>query len=172
MRLARLAPLASLLVALAAGPLAAVEAPVTVTFAHPETYPDLRLSCVSRDADARSLMAEIEAFLVATGAPLVPAGQRLEITITSVDMAGAIESWRGPGRCDVRIMKGIYPPRIDLTFRLVDDAGQELRAGTRRLRDSSYLVNAGPASSPDHLRYEKALLGEWLRGELGRGARS
>ena len=94
MRLARLASLASLVVALAAGPLAAVEAPVTVTFAHPETYPDLRLSCVSRDADARSLMAEIEAFLVATGAPLVPAGQRLEITITSIDMAGG----EGPPR--------------------------------------------------------------------------
>ena len=54
MRLARLASLASLAVALVAGPVAAVEAPVTVTFAHPETYPDLRLSCVSRDADARS----------------------------------------------------------------------------------------------------------------------
>jgi hypothetical protein len=147
MRLARLAPLASLLVALAAGPLAAVEAPVTVTFAHPETYPDLRLSCVSRNADARSLMAEIEA-------------------------SRGPETWRGPGRCDVRVMKGIYPPRIDLTFRLVDDAGQELRAGTRRLPDSSYLVNAGPASFPDHLRYEKALLGKWLRSELGRGARS
>ena len=147
MRLARLAPLASLLVALAAGPLAAVEAPVTVTFAHPETYPDLRLSCVSRNADARSLMAEIEA-------------------------SRGPETWRGPGRCDVRVLKDTYPPRIDLTFRLLDGEGKEIRAGTRRLRDSNYLVNAGPSSSIDHLRYEKALLGDWVRRELGPATRS
>jgi len=88
------------------------------------------------------------------------------------DMAGDIESWRGPGRCDVRVMKDTYPPRIDLTFRLLDGDGKELRAGSRKLRDSNYLVNAGPSSITDHLRYEKALLGDLLRHELGRGPRS
>ena len=143
-----------------------------MTFAHPEKFTDLRLSCVSRDPDARSLMVDLEAFLTATAAPLVPAGQRLLITVTNVDMAGDIESWRGPGRCDVRIMKDTYPPRIDLAFRLLDAEGKEIRAASRRLRDSNYLVNAGPASSTDHLRYEKALLGEWVRRELGRGTGS
>jgi Protein of unknown function (DUF3016) len=171
-QIARLASLASLLVTLTSAAAWAADAPVTVTFAHPEKYTDLRLSCVSRDTDARSLMADLEAFLTATAAPLVPAGQRLEITVTNVDMAGDIESWRGPGRCDVRVMKDTYPPRIDLTFRLLDGEGKEIRAGTRRLRDSNYLVNAGPSSSIDHLRYEKALLGDWVRRELGRGTRS
>jgi hypothetical protein len=87
-------------------------------------------------------------------------------------MAGDIESWRGPARCDVRVMKDTYPPRIDLTFRLVDGQGKELRAGSRKLRDSNYLVNAGPSSITDHLRYEKALLGDGLRHELGRATRS
>jgi hypothetical protein len=45
-----------------------------VTFIQPEEYTDLRLSCVSRETDARSLMADLEAFLTATAAPLVPAG--------------------------------------------------------------------------------------------------
>jgi hypothetical protein len=144
--IARLASLASLLVILTSGAAsAAAEAPVTVTFVHPEQYTDLRLSCVSR---------------------------RLLITLTNVDMVGDIESWRGPGRCDVRIMKDTYPPRIDLRFRLLDREGTEIRAGTRRLRDSNYLVSAGPSSSIDPLRYEKALLGEWRRRELGRGAGS
>ena len=129
-QIARLASLASLLCTLTSAAASATDAPVTVTFAHPEKYTDFRLSCVSRDTDARSLMAD--------------------------------ESWRGPGRCDVRVMKDTYPPRIDLTFRLVDGDGKELRAGSRKLRDSI----------TDHLRYEKALLGDWLRHELGRGIRS
>jgi len=171
-QIARLASLASLLCTLTSAAAWAADEPVTVTFAHPEKYTDFRLSCVSRDTDARSLMADLEAFLTATAAPLVPADQRLEITVTNIDMAGDIESWRGPGRCDVRVMKDTYPPRIDLTFRLLDGDGKELRAGSRKLRDSNYLVNAGPSSITDHLRYEKALLGDLLRHELGRGPRS
>ena len=172
MSFTRRAVLASLLAALAAAPAVAQEAAVTVTFAHPETYTDLRLACVSRKTDAQSLMGDIEKYLVTTAAPRLAPGQRLEVTVTNVDMAGDIEDWRGPGRCDVRIMKDTYPPRIDLSFRLLDGSGSEIRAGARKLRDSNYLVDAGPANSTDHLRYEKALLGDWLRVELGRGARS
>ena len=172
MSFARPAVLASLLAALAVAPAAAQAAAVTVTFAHPETYTDLRLACVSRKTDARSLIGDIEKYLVTTATPLLAPGQRLEITVTNVDMAGDIEDWRGPGRCDVRIMKDTDPPRIDLSFRLLDGSGREIRAGARKLRDSNYLVDAGPANSTDHLRYEKALLGDWLRAELGRGARS
>jgi hypothetical protein len=92
-------------------------------------------------------------------------GQRLEITVTNIDMAGDIETWRGPGRCDQRIMKDVYPPRIDIQFRVLGADGAELRAGARRLRDSNYLTHAAPVTA-DHLRYEKALLLDWLQREL------
>jgi hypothetical protein len=80
-------------------------------------------------------------------------------------MAGDIESWRGPGRCDLRIMKDVYPPRIDLQFRLLGADGADVRAGTRRLRDSDYLTRAAPVTA-DRLRHEKALLLDWLQREL------
>lgn len=171
MSIARLASLALFLAALAAAPAAAQDAAVTVTFADPEKYADLRLSCVSRDTDVRRLMGDLERYLVPTAPPLLAPGQRLQITLTSVDMAGDIEDRRGPGRCDVRIMKDPYPPRIDPRFRRLDAAGRELQAGDRKLGDSNYLVNAGPASSTEHLRDEKALPGDWLRTER-RGARA
>jgi hypothetical protein len=104
MSIARLAVLASLLAALAEAPAAAQDAAVAGSFAHPETYTDLRLSCASRTTDARSLMGDLETYLVTTATPLLAPGQRLEITVTNIDMAGAIEDWRGPGRCDARIM--------------------------------------------------------------------
>jgi len=164
--------LAVLTLCLVVGGAAAQDPRVSVVWANPEKYTDLKVTCVTRDADARALMDELTRFLQEAGARRVPEGQRLEITVTNVDMAGDIESWRGPGRCDVRVMKDTYPPRIDLTFRLLDGDGKELRAGSRKLRDSNYLVNAGPSSITDHLRYEKALLGDLLRHELGRGPRS
>ncbi|MFI5326028.1 MAG: DUF3016 domain-containing protein [Candidatus Rokuibacteriota bacterium] len=163
--------LAVLALSLAVGAAAAQDSRVSVAFAHPDRYADLRLTSVSGDADARALMSELARFLQEAGARRVPEGQRLEITVTDIDMAGDIESWRGPGRCDLRIRKDVYPPRIDLQFRLLGADGAEARAGTRRLRDSNYLINAAPVAA-DHLRHEKALLLDWLQKELREAAGS
>jgi hypothetical protein len=69
---------------------------------------------------------------------------------------------RGPGRCDLRTAN---PPRIDQQSRWTGADGAEVRAGTRRLRDSNYLTHAAPVTA-DHLRYEKAPLLDWLQREL------
>jgi len=138
---------------------------VSVVFATPAQYRDLKTTCVSGDADARALMGEIERFLRDAAGRRLTEGQRLEITVTNIDMAGEIESWRGPWRCDLRVVTDVYPPRVDLQFRLLGADGAEVRAGTRRLRDSNYLANAAPVTA-DHLRYEKALLLDWLQKEL------
>jgi hypothetical protein len=159
------ASLAALALCLAAAGAPAQDSRVSVVFAHPERYADLRLSCVSREADARALGDELGRFLQEAAGPRVPEDQRLEIIVTDVDMAGEIESWRGPGRCDLRIVKDVYPPRVDLQFRWIGADGAEVRAGTRRLRDSTYPTHAAPGTA-DHLRYEKALLLDWLQREL------
>lgn len=138
---------------------------VSVVWANPERYTDLKVTCVSRDADARALMDELTRFLQEAGARRVPEGQRLAITVANIDMAGEIETWRTPGRCDLRLMRDIYPPRIDLQFKLTAADGAEVRAGTRQLRDISYLTHAAPVTA-DQLRYEKALLLDWLQREL------
>jgi hypothetical protein len=150
---------------------AAQDSRVSVVFTHHEKYTDLKLTCVSGDGEARALMSKLTRFLREAGARRVPEGQRLEITVSNIDMAGEIESWRGPGRCDLRIVKDVYPPRIDLQFRLLGAGGAEVRAGTRHLQDSNYLTNAAPVTA-DHLRHEKALLLDWLRSELRDPARS
>ena len=147
------------------GTAAAQDARVSVVFANPEKYTDLKVTCVSGDAGARGLMSDLDRFLREAAARRVPGGQRLEITVTNIDMAGEIESWRGPGRCDLRLMTDVYPPRVDLQFRILGADGAELRAGTRRLRDSNYLTHAAPVTA-DQLRYEKALLLDWLQQEL------
>lgn len=156
-------------VALALGLAATVafadEVRVTVAFPQPERYTDLRASCVSRDADTRALLGELEAYVKATTATRLAPGQRIEITVTNIDMAGELETWRGPGRCDTRIVNDVYPPRIDLTFRLLGADGTGAREGRRELRDVNFLSHAAPATA-DHLRHEKALLRDWLEREL------
>ena len=87
------------------------------------------------------------------------------MSITDVDLAGDFEPQQ-PYVNEVRIVKDIYPPRIDLRFRLVDGAGRVLKEGTRTLRDPSFLLR-GAGDSGDALRFEKSMIDRWLQEEFG-----
>jgi len=65
----------------------------------------------------------------------------------------------------VRIVRDIYPPRIDLTFRLLAADGSTLTSGKRELRDLGFLSRTNMYSN-DPLRYEKTLLDDWVRKEF------
>jgi hypothetical protein len=152
-------------------PVAAQDDRVTVELANPPAFVDFKTSCAPRPADLTALATQLERYLKTTAGRLLPEGQRMEITVTNIDMAGDIEAWRSPFLCDLRTMKDIYPPRIDLTFRILDAEGKEVRGGARQLVDVNYLDRAAP-SGIDQLRYEKYLLSDWLQRELGARAGS
>ena len=82
-------------------------------------------------------------------------------------MAGDFEPWRGPQMTDVRIVKDIYPPKVDLEFRLTGADGKVVKEGKRQLRDLAFMMKANTAAN-DNLRFEKALLDEWLRADFPR----
>jgi len=83
-------------------------------------------------------------------------------------MAGDFEPWRGPRWDDVRVVKEIYPPRIQLTFRLTDAAGNVLKEGKRDLKDLAFLMKINMSFRDDPVRHENALLDDWLRDEFPR----
>jgi hypothetical protein len=138
---------------------------VTVRMSRPEAFTDFKATCVGMDARTRGLLDDLPQFIRATGGRYVPDGGTLEITLTDIDMAGELETWRGPQACTVRVMLDIYAPRIRLEFRLIDRDGKVVSAGARDLRDPLYLTRAGLLST-DPLRYEKDLLLEWFQREL------
>ena len=99
------------------------------------------------------------------GERYVPAGMRLEIKVTDIDLAGDFEPWRGPQFGHVRITRDIYPPRICLEFRLTDGSGGSVSAGKRALRDIAYQQRL-VRPLDDYLRYEKGILRDWFRSEF------
>jgi hypothetical protein len=83
-------------------------------------------------------------------------------------MAGDFEPWRGPRFDDIRIVKDIYPPRMNLAFRLTDAEGTVVKEGKRELRDLSFLMKITMSFRDDPVRHEKALVDDWLRAEFPR----
>lgn len=155
-----------------AGFAATKPAPVTdprmqVNFFEPEKFTDVKMTEIADPRDRDELIGRIREYLVQQAKYYVPDGQVLEITFTDIDMAGEYEPWRGPQWNDVRIVKDIYPPRMQLSFRLTDAEGNVLKQGKRDLRDMSFLLKL-MIDRDDTLRHEKALLDDWLQAEFGR----
>jgi hypothetical protein len=139
---------------------------LSVTFVQPERFTDAKDSVLQSERGTADLLGDLGRYLRTEGERQVPAGLALEVHVTDVDLAGEIEPWRGPQFDRVRIMREIYAPRIDLEFRLVDGQGAVVKQGRRVLRDPLYLTRAASNDS-DRLRYDKQLLGDWLRQEFG-----
>ncbi|HET6431995.1 DUF3016 domain-containing protein [Dyella sp.] len=143
---------------------APADVPVSVRYDHPERFAETRE--VRAFAPARAsedYLGSLKSYIEQRAGKLLAPGEQLKIVITDVDRAGAFEPWRGPSLSDVRIVKDIYPPRIDLHFQLTDASGTVLREGNRRLRDPGFLNSTTQATSTSNLRYEKALIDRWLR---------
>jgi hypothetical protein len=145
--------------------------PVTVTFVEPENYRDFSMSYAQRDYRQDYLMAELIAHIRNQARSLLLPGQRLELRILDVDLAGDFEPGRGyAGADEIRFLKEIYPPSMELEFRLLSPDGNVISEGRREIRELGYLmVTRLPAS--DSLRFDKALLTDWMRREFRRAGR-
>jgi len=144
----------------------AAAAKVEVEFAAPETFTDVKDALVATEKGRAHTIEEVRRYLVETAARHVPEGQHLKITVTDIDMAGDYEFWGRAAHSDIRIIKAIYPPSIDLAFVLSDASGAVLKEGSRRLHDLAFQMRIDLRDN-DRLRYEKALIDDWLRDEFG-----
>lgn len=154
---------------LIAGTLAAAPTPpVAVKFVDTDNFTDFTDSYSFPDRGRGTFIKELTAFIQRKATARLAPGQSLEVVITDVDMAGEFEPWRGPNAMDVRIVKDLYPPRINLSFRIVGASGAVIAEGDRKLRDLGFMYTVRPTDQ-DPLRYEKDLLDRWLARELRAG---
>ncbi|WP_329741742.1 DUF3016 domain-containing protein [Dyella sp. A6] len=137
---------------------------VSVTYDHPENFSEAikeRSFAPSRESD--TYLKTLRVYMEKRAARILPPGERLDIVVTDIDLAGSFEPWHGIRMQDVRIIRSIYPPRIDLHFRLLGADGKVLREGTRKLRDPGFLDSGITTMQNTPLIYEKVMIDRWLR---------
>lgn len=143
------------------------EGPVSVQWDDPADFTELKFSGNRWEAQRGNWVFQLAEHLRKEAEKRLPDGERLEVSIHDIDRAGSFEPGRGIHLDRVRIMRDIYPPMVSLTFTRYDAAGNVVAEGERRLRDTMYLSNVSITRSHDSLRYEKQLIDDWLRRELG-----
>ena len=135
-------------------------------FDHPENFTDVKDSSPPTERGRDEILGQIRDYLVAQAASLLPDGDRLTITFSDIDLAGDFEPGRGPRFNEVRIVKDIYPPAMRFTYSVTDAAGRVVKSGTENLRDLDFQMGV-VLDTNDSLRYEKHMLGDWIRRTLG-----
>lgn len=145
------------------------DGPVSVDWTDPAQFSDIRYSGNRWEAQRGDWVAQIARHLQKSAAKRLPAGETLQVTLTDITRAGRYEPWHGANLQDTRFVRDIYPPRIELTFKRLDAQGNVLAEGQRKLVDSAFLMGGGRLRDTDTLRYEKALLDDWLRDEFKPG---
>lgn len=137
-----------------------------VIFDHPENFTDAADGQRGSDFGREANLNELRDHLIRRADRFVPEGDKLTVTITDVDLAGEVEPWRTPSHQDIRIIKDIYPPRIQLSFKLTNASGAVVKEGTRKLQDLTFNMNIYPNRNDERV-YEKGLLDDWVRQEFG-----
>lgn len=139
-------------------------AAVTVEYVHPEKFTDIGQGFHGGEATRAAYLEALNRHLRERAGRMLGASQDLQVRITDVDMAGEFEPWHGAG-AEIRIVRNVYPSRIDLDFRLADAGGMVVKKGERHLRGNGIGADTTLYGS-DPLRHEKALIDDWLEREF------
>lgn len=157
--------LASLLLA-AAGVQAAGPAPVSVEFVNAEKFTDVNDRYLKTSPEKNTNLAALRKHVESKGTKYLKPGQTLAISFTDIDLAGDHKPQLSPQMQDVRLVTGLYPPRMSFNYVLKDATGQVLKSGEAQLSDVGFDTHSAGLSS-DPLRYEKRMLDKWMRAEFG-----
>lgn len=166
-------PFAFVGLAVASFAVAAAEAPasrITVDWAEPSSLSETKEAHGRTWNRGDAWLVDLRKYIQRRAERLLPPRERLDVTITDIKLAGAYEPSRNARYDDVRVVRSIYPPRIDLRFTRTGANGQVIAEGERKLRDPGFLSRT-VGNSSDPLRYEKRMLDDWLRRDVAAGAR-
>lgn len=140
---------------------------VSVTWTDPAQFTEAKYGPQLHRTYPGGWLTEFQKTLVKRAGAVLKPGQHLDVEITNVNLAGQVEPFHGSRATDVRVVKSIYPPEINLSFTLTGADGQVLDTGERKLRDAGFLDRSS-ANSNDPYRFEKRLLEDWVRTEFGK----
>lgn len=148
---------------------------VSVTTANPATFTpapgEVAESKAARAAWVEALCEHIADKIAAS----LPDGERVEVRISDIRRVAAMP---GAGRTSSSSSSNssepggqdVVPPRIVLSFKRLSPKGKVLQTASRTLQDSSLQLK-GRRYTGDKLRYEKALVDDWVSKDFVAPAR-
>lgn len=149
---------------LAAGTAQAAE----VTFKDPGKFTDPTFDRPRSEKNLREVQDGVRKMFSQLADKYLAPGQSLSVEVSDIDLAGRIEPTASMAN-DIRVMRSVSWPRLKFTF-TVSENGAVVRSGEADIHDFNYLTGFNQHFDSDRLRYERQMLTDWFRKNLGRKA--
>jgi hypothetical protein len=139
---------------------------VKVSWQNPEKFSDIRPSNGSKKAYQKQVIESFDKILGDLGEKL-PDGYRLELTITDLDLAGDVNPLYRMGNNDVRVVKDIYFPKMQLNYVLLDPSNQVVdKANDVKIKDMGFMMASGSTIHSRQFSYETEMLEKWFKKDI------
>lgn len=130
---------------------------VSVTTANPDSFTPVPSTKKESKAERRAWVEALSEHMADRIAEALRDGERAEVNIADIRRATAMS---GASSHEV------VPPRISLTFKRLSAKGKVVQTASRTLQDNALQLK-GRRYENDPLRYEKALVDDWVTKEFG-----
>lgn len=138
---------------------------VSVTTANPDSFTPVPSAQKESKAARRAWVEALCEHMADRIAEALRDGERAEVNISDIRRATAMPGTSSvPG--EARSSQDVVPPRIVLTFKRLSAKGKVVQTASRTLQDTALQLK-GRRYESDPLRYEKALVDDWVAKEFG-----
>ncbi len=134
-----------------------------INWSNPASYKDIKAAIGTQEQFQKQTFAELETYMQKLAASL-PNGQKLEMTVTNLDLAGYLRtSDTLRGYSDIRVVKSMYPAKIRFQYRLLDSNSNVLKQGSENLKSMPPGSTASMRFNTNNpLDIEKRMLKKWF----------
>ena len=138
-------------------------ADVKVAWQNPEKYTDIRPANGTKMAYQKRVISAFDK-IWADFATKLPAGYSLQVTIKDLDLAGDVNPMFRINHNDIRVIKDIYFPRMNIDFVVLDENKQPVVAGQDvKIKDMGFMMSKPSGLSHTEFAYEAEMLKKWFK---------
>jgi hypothetical protein len=137
---------------------------VLVTYDHPEKFLDIRDANFPTAEGEDRIIESLRAYITRRATALLPAGDSLYVTFINIKLAGVFAVGEVAPRG--RIVTAGTPPLFMFGWAVTDPSGKVIRRAWEKLEEPYFMGLFRNADPGDPLRFEKAVLDDWMRNNL------
>ncbi|MDV6316827.1 DUF3016 domain-containing protein [Idiomarina sp. HP20-50] len=132
-----------------------------------DSYTDIRPASGLKDRYQQKVMDQLTEHFQGLAAKL-PDDQKLEVTVTNVDLTGRVEPTFGRSSSNyVRIVREIDFPSMEFNYRLVNNAGDVLKEGQANVQNMSFNYDSlASRVRRNDLYFEEQMITRWFEKTL------
>ena len=139
---------------------------VKISWQNPEKYADIRPANESKKSYQAQVINSFDKIWTKLAEKL-PAGYYLELTITDLDLAGDVNPMYRLANNDVRVIKDIYFPRMQLNYILYNADKQIVgQANDVKIKDMGFMTSGSATFTSREFAYESEMIKKWFNKEI------